>query len=100
MLKFRLLAAWLARACSRGRWQSEVILEGRTKAQNPNKGSNQLQIKIPEPRKEAGLILQSGIYIFFVTNISEGTGFLLQGLVYKKIPACISEQTRDFNVCR
>ena len=100
MLKFRLLAAWLARACSRGRWQSEVILAGRTKAQNPNKGSNQLQIKIPEPRKEAGLILQWGIYIFFVTNISEGTAFLLQGLVYKKIPACILEQTRDFNVCR
>ena len=31
--------------------------------------------------KEARLILQSGIYIF-VTNISQGTAFLLQGRTY------------------
>ena len=31
--------------------------------------------------KEAKLILQSGIYIFF-TNISEGKAFLLQGVTY------------------
>ena len=36
-----------------------------------NRGSNQLQIKISEQRKKSRLILQSGIYIFCVTNISE-----------------------------
>ena len=30
--------------------------------------------------KEVRLILQSGIYIYIFTNISEGTAFLLQGL--------------------
>ena len=36
-------------------------------------------------KKEARLILQSGIYIYiyiFFTNISDGTAFLLQGLTY------------------
>ena len=33
--------------------------------------------------KKARLILQSGIYNF-LTNISEGTAFLLQGLTYNK----------------
>ena len=28
-------------------------------------------------------MLQSGIYIYFVTNISEGMTFLLQGLKYR-----------------
>ena len=33
--------------------------------------------------KKARLILQSGIYNF-LTNISEGTAFLLQGLTYNE----------------
>ena len=38
---------------------------------------------ILKKKKEARLILQSGIYIYiFFTNISEGTAFLLQGLTY------------------
>ena len=37
-------------------------------------------------KKEARLILQSGIYIYIylLTNISEGTAFLLQGLTYNE----------------
>ena len=34
--------------------------------------------------KEARLILQSGIYIFIFTNISEGRAFHLQGLTYNE----------------
>ena len=42
--------------------------------------SSKLQYK---KKKEARLILQSGIYIYiFFTYISEGTAFLLQGLTY------------------
>ena len=44
---------------------------------DPNKGSNQ---HISENiRQKARLILQSGIY-YLLTNISEGTAFLLQGV--------------------
>ena len=34
--------------------------------------------------KEARLILQSGIYIYIFTNISEGTAFLLHGLSHNE----------------
>ena len=34
--------------------------------------------------KEARLILQSGIYMYLLTNISEGMAFLLQGLTYNE----------------
>ena len=45
---------------------------------DPHKGSNQLYLE--KQNKKARLILKSGIYISF-TNISEGTAFLLQGLM-------------------
>ena len=34
--------------------------------------------------KEARLILRSGIYIYILTNILEGTVFLFQGLTYNE----------------
>ena len=41
---------------------------GYTNVTKPNRGSNRLWIKISEQRKKSRLILQSGMYIFCVTN--------------------------------
>ena len=63
--------------------EARTKVTAKIKGPDPNKGSYQLKIKIQNKRSNADVTVGS-IY-FFVTNISERTAFLLQGLTYNHV---------------
>ena len=63
--------------------EARTKVTAKIKGPDPNKGSYQLKIKIQNKRSNADVTVGS-IY-FFVTNISEGTAFLLQSLTYNHV---------------